>query len=44
MPFIPHTEGDTKAILDTLGVPSIASLFDEIPKGFLAPPLALPEG
>ena len=44
MPFIPHTEGDTKAMLETLGVPSIDSLFDEIPEGFLAAPLELAKG
>ena len=44
MPFIPHTEGDTKAMLETLGVPSIDSLFDEIPEGFLAAPLGLAKG
>jgi len=32
MPFIPHTEGDVQAMLDTIGAESIAELFDEIPK------------
>lgn len=31
MPFIPHTEDDTKAMLETLGVDGIERLFDEIP-------------
>ncbi len=31
MPFIPHTEAETKAMLDTIGVDSIEQLFDEIP-------------
>jgi len=31
MPFIPHTELDTAAMLDAIGVDSIAALFDEIP-------------
>ncbi len=31
MPFIPHTEKDTREMLDTIGVGSIADLFDEIP-------------
>jgi len=31
MPFIPHTEKDTREMLDTIGVKSIADLFDEIP-------------
>jgi glycine dehydrogenase subunit 1 len=31
MPFIPHTEADVAAMLQTIGVPSIDALFDEIP-------------
>lgn len=31
MPFIPHTEKDTKEMLEAIGVDSIADLFDEIP-------------
>jgi len=31
MPFIPHTEIETKDMLDTIGVDSIEQLFDEIP-------------
>ena len=31
MPFIPHTEADTKAMLDAIGVDSIETLFEEIP-------------
>lgn len=31
MPFIPHTEQDVRAMLDTIGVDSIEALFDEIP-------------
>ncbi|HEB92180.1 MAG TPA: aminomethyl-transferring glycine dehydrogenase subunit GcvPA [Gammaproteobacteria bacterium] len=31
MPFIPHTEGDTRAMLATCGVDSLEDLFDEIP-------------
>jgi glycine dehydrogenase subunit 1 len=31
MPFIPHTEQDIKAMLETIGVDSITTLFDEIP-------------
>ena len=37
MPYIPHTEEAVQAMLNTLGVGSIAELFDEIPKA-LAPP------
>lgn len=32
MPFIPHTDEDTTAMLNTLGVKSIKALFDEIPE------------
>ncbi|HSC08441.1 MAG TPA: aminomethyl-transferring glycine dehydrogenase subunit GcvPA [Steroidobacteraceae bacterium] len=31
MPFIPHTEPDVRAMLDTIGARSIDALFDEIP-------------
>ncbi|HBC56368.1 MAG TPA: aminomethyl-transferring glycine dehydrogenase subunit GcvPA [Gammaproteobacteria bacterium] len=31
MPFIPHTEEDIAAMLDTIGVSGIDNLFDEIP-------------
>ncbi|MCO6411792.1 MAG: aminomethyl-transferring glycine dehydrogenase subunit GcvPA [Thiogranum sp.] len=31
MPFIPHTEQDIQAMLDTIGVSDIEQLFDEIP-------------
>ncbi len=31
MPFIPHTKEDTKAMLETIGVSSMADLFKEIP-------------
>ncbi len=31
MPFIPHTDSDTREMLDAIGVESIADLFDEIP-------------
>jgi glycine dehydrogenase subunit 1 len=31
MPFIPHTPGDVRAMLAAIGVPSVESLFDEIP-------------
>ncbi len=36
MPFIPHTEDDTRAMLATCGVDSIEDLFDEIPPGLRA--------
>ncbi len=31
MPFIPHTEDDIQAMLDSIGAESIEALFDEIP-------------
>ncbi|MBN4078749.1 aminomethyl-transferring glycine dehydrogenase subunit GcvPA [Gammaproteobacteria bacterium AH-315-C21] len=31
MPFIPHTEAETKTMLNAIGVDSIEQLFDEIP-------------
>jgi len=31
MPFIPHTEQDIKEMLETIGINSMESLFDEIP-------------
>lgn len=36
MPFIPHTEQDTTAMLEQIGANSIAELFDEIPKSLFA--------
>ena len=35
MPFIPHTEEDTREMLDAIGAKSIDDLFDEIPKELL---------
>ncbi|MCH9694352.1 MAG: aminomethyl-transferring glycine dehydrogenase subunit GcvPA [Gammaproteobacteria bacterium] len=35
MPFIPHTEKDTREMLDAIGAETIADLFDEIPKELL---------
>ena len=35
MPFIPHTEKDTREMLEAIGVNSIADLFDEIPTELL---------
>ncbi|MFO0510807.1 MAG: glycine dehydrogenase, partial [Gammaproteobacteria bacterium] len=36
MPFIPHTEDDVRAMLATIGAPSIEALFDEIPPALRA--------
>jgi glycine dehydrogenase subunit 1 len=35
MPFIPHTEEDTKEMLKTIGAPDLDALFDEIPEDLL---------
>ncbi len=35
MPFIPHTQRDVAAMLERIGAPSIAALFDEIPPALL---------
>lgn len=32
MPFIPHTQAETEAMLDTIGVGQIDELFEEIPE------------
>jgi glycine dehydrogenase subunit 1 len=35
MPFIPHTEDDTKDMLNAIGAPDLDALFDEIPADLL---------
>ena len=35
MPFIPHTDEDTREMLDAIGAPDLDSLFDEIPPQLL---------
>lgn len=42
MAFVPHTPHDIAAMLQVIGVQSIANLFDEIPSELLVGPLALP--
>ncbi|WP_455198719.1 aminomethyl-transferring glycine dehydrogenase subunit GcvPA [Kaarinaea lacus] len=45
MPFIPHTEEDTRTMLDAIGVKSIDDLFDEIPEELATGQLKnVPEG
>ncbi len=39
MAFVPHTDADVATMLATIGVPSIAALFDEIPPELHAGPL-----
>jgi glycine dehydrogenase subunit 1 len=44
MPFIPHTPDDVRVMLDAIGVPSLDTLFDEIPPALRVGELsALPE-
>ena len=40
MPFIPHTEKDTREMLEAIGADSIADLFDEIPTELIIGELA----
>ena len=35
MPFIPHTDDDTREMLEAIGAESIDDLFDEIPAELL---------
>jgi len=45
MPFIPHTDEDTRAMLAACGVATIEDLFDEIPPALRAEVSAdIPEG
>ncbi len=45
MPFIPHTEDDTREMLAAIGADSLDDLFDEIPKQLLIESLdGVPEG
>ena len=45
MPFIPHTEADIAAMLESIGAPSLDALFDEIPPELACEGLAgVPEG
>ena len=43
MPYIPHTEADRRAMLETIGVGSIEDLFVEIPKDLRIGGLDVPE-
>ncbi|HIC80427.1 MAG TPA: glycine dehydrogenase, partial [Kiloniellaceae bacterium] len=45
MPFIPHTEEDVRAMLETIGAESIETLFDEVPQALRCDGLeAVPPG
>ena len=41
-PFLPHTNDDKRAMLDTIGVTSIEELFKDVPKDLRFPKLDLP--
>src|SRR5512143_3383655 len=48
MPFIPHTDHDVRALLETIGLPALDALFDDLPSelrvpGLLGAPTALTE-
>lgn len=42
MPYVPHTQLDVDAMLESIGVRSVAMLFDEIPADLLSGELSLP--
>jgi glycine dehydrogenase subunit 1 len=42
MPYIPHSNADREAMLDTIGVPSLESLFEDIPEHARFPKLEIP--
>ena len=44
MPFIPHTEAETRAMLDTVGVASLDDLFADIGPGLRPASFSLPQG
>jgi len=44
MPYVPHTPEDVRRMLDVIGAPSVASLFDEIPASLRPKSFDLPEG
>ena len=35
MPFIPHTDDDTREMLEAIGAETLDDLFDEIPKDLI---------
>jgi glycine dehydrogenase subunit 1 len=44
MPYVPHTPEDIRRMLDVIGAPSVASLFDEIPAALRPKSFDLPAG
>jgi glycine dehydrogenase subunit 1 len=43
MTFIPHTEAERQEMLQTIGMQSLADLFQDIPEKYRFPDLDLPE-
>lgn len=44
MPYVPHTPEDIRRMLEVIGAPSVAALFDEIPQALRPKSFDLPEG
>lgn len=44
MTYTPHTEPDIAAMLETIGVASVAELFHDVPEALRFPDMKLPEG
>jgi len=44
MPYVPHTPEDIRRMLEVIGAPDVASLFDEIPAALRPKSFALPAG
>ncbi len=42
MPYIPHTEAERRAMLETIGLPSLEALFEDVPAQWRFPQLNLP--
>ena len=41
-PYVPNTDSDRRSMLDTIGVDSVAELFDDIPENYLNSDLDIP--
>jgi len=42
MPYIPHSDADRQAMLETIGLESLEDLFDDVPAHTRYPSLQLP--
>lgn len=42
MPYIPHTDAERRAMLETIGLPSLEALFEDVPAPWRFPHLNLP--